>query len=69
MNTNEFVDEDGRTEKQIYAEMEPYFGVSKNFGKSAEAAEKMQEEYFFIEDYANQLLSNIGLDQNMDLSN
>ena len=58
----------GRTEKQIYDEMEKYFEISKDFGKTFDEEDSLQQDFFFIEDDANELLANIGLSQKMDLS-
>ena len=59
----------GRTEKEIYNDMESYFDMPKDFGDTVEKAELRQGEFFFLEDDANELLANIGLDQKMNLEN
>ena len=59
----------GRTEKEIYNDMESYFDMPKDFGETVEEAELRQGEFFFLEDDANELLANIGLDQKMNLEN
>lgn len=72
MNVNEYgeiVDSYGRTEKQIYDDMEKDFSLPKDFGTYFDEEDPLQQEFFFIEDDANELLANIGLEQKLDLSN
>lgn len=70
MFVNEYgeqVDAYGRTERQIYAAMEDYFKIPKNF-ENASDDDDLKLSFYFMEDDANELLANIGLEQNMDFS-
>ncbi len=69
-NDGVFVDENGKTEKEIYEELEKLSGIPKDFDQYRETDEENEllYEYFFLEDDANTLLANIGLEQNFDLT-
>ena len=62
------IDEYGRTANDVYNELENEFKISKNFGKTQEEAELNEAAYYFWEDDANELLANIGLEQDFDIT-
>ena len=66
-----FTDGYGRTEKQIYEELLRKSTIPINFDVFVETSEDnaLFFDYRFLEDDANELLANIGLDQNFDLTN
>lgn len=64
----EKTDSYGRSEKEIYDELEKDFPISKGFGKVLDENDELTYEYYFLEDDANELLANIGLDQNLNYS-
>lgn len=71
MNVNEYgeiVDSYGRTIDEIYDDMEKDFSIPKDFGDIHDEENVLQQDFYFLEDDANELLANIGLEQNMNLS-
>ncbi len=55
----------GRTEKEIYESLEDDFEIPKDF-ENASDEDDLKLDFYFMEDDANELLANIGLEQNMD---
>ena len=67
-NDGVFTDDYGRDEKAIYKELESDNTIPNDFEQIQEDNDLFYE-YHFLEDDANELLANIGLDQNIDLTN
>ena len=59
----------GRSEKDLYNELEKDYTIPKELGKTKDEADENQAELYFWEDDANELLASIGLDQNFSLEN
>ena len=56
-------------EKKLYEEMEDDFDLPKEFGTYHDQEDDNYLNFFFLEDDANELLSNIGLEQNINITN
>lgn len=69
MSSETVVDVYGNSAEQIYKGLEGSFGIPKDFSKREDEATKLQDEFYFMEDDANEILANIGLEQKMDISN
>ena len=64
-----YIDEYGRTEQEIYAELERKLVIPKNFDQYREDDNTLYFEFHFLEDDANELLANIGVNQKCDVTN
>ena len=62
------IDEYGRTAKDVYNDLESEFKIPKDFGNTQDEAELNQAMHYFWEDDANELLANIGLEQDFDIT-
>jgi len=58
----------GRSEEDLYNELEKDYIIPKELGKNKDEVDYNQSELFFWEDDANEILASIGLDQNFSLS-
>ena len=56
-------------EQKLYDEMEDVFDLPKEFGTYHDQEDDNYLDYCFLETDANELLANIGLEQNMNISN
>ena len=62
------IDEYGRTAKDVYNDLEGEFKIPKDFGNTQDEAELNKAMYYLWEDDANELLANIGLEQDFDIT-
>ena len=66
---DEFTDEYGRNEELIYEELMGNSSIPKDFESKLADDNELIQEYYFLEDDANELLANIGLEQKLDFIN
>ena len=59
----------GRSEKDLYDELESFYTIPKELGNNEDERNISLGELYFWEDDANDFLSTIGLDQNFSLEN
>lgn len=59
----------GRSEKDLYNELEKDYAIPKELGKDKDETDENLAQLYFWEDDANDLLASIDLDQNFSLEN